>query len=95
MSFNSLKNSNDNVIKALKETEKLANLLKAKKDKEKYTVWVGGIEVTNNYVNRKIADSILTDYLHKGYDQNDVWIEEEVLDCQCSLDGTSICKGNC
>ena len=35
MSFNSLKNSNDDVIKALKETEKLANLLKAKKDKEK------------------------------------------------------------
>ena len=62
---------------------------------KKYTVWVGGTEVTNNYVNRKIADSILTDYLHKGYDQNDVWIEEEVLDCQCSLDGTSICKGNC
>ena len=35
MSFNSLKNSNDDVIKALKETEKLANLLKAKKDKQK------------------------------------------------------------
>ena len=34
MSFNSLKNSNDDVIKALKETEKLANLLKAKKDTE-------------------------------------------------------------
>ena len=35
MSFNSLKNNSDDVIKALKETEKLANLLKAKKDKEK------------------------------------------------------------
>ncbi len=35
MSFNSLKNNSDDVIKALKETDKLANLLKAKKDKEK------------------------------------------------------------
>ena len=42
----------------------------------KWTVWVGGTEVTDNYVNRDTADSILTDYLHKGYDQNDVWIEE-------------------
>jgi len=35
MSFNSLKNNNDDVIKALKETDKLATLLKAKKDKQK------------------------------------------------------------
>jgi len=41
-----------------------------------WTVWVGGTEVTNYYVDRDTADSILTDYLHKGYDQNDVWIEE-------------------
>jgi len=42
----------------------------------KWTVWVGGTEVTDCYVDRDTADSILTDYLHKGYDQNDVWIEE-------------------
>jgi len=33
MSFNSLKNSNDDVIKALKETDKLITLLKDKQDK--------------------------------------------------------------
>ena len=61
----------------------------------RYTVWVGGTEVTDNYVDRNTADSILTDYLHKGYDQNDVWIEQEINDCQCSIDGSGICKGNC
>jgi hypothetical protein len=39
-----------------------------------WTVWVGGTEVTDNYVDRDTADSILTDYLHQGYD--DVYIEE-------------------
>tara|TARA_R110002153_G_scaffold111254_1_gene252873 strand:- start:2 stop:175 length:174 start_codon:yes stop_codon:yes gene_type:complete len=34
MSFNSLKNSNDDVIKALKETDKLAILLMLKKIKK-------------------------------------------------------------
>jgi len=33
MSFNSLKNNSDDVIKALKETDKLITLLKDKKDK--------------------------------------------------------------
>jgi hypothetical protein len=28
-------------------------------------------------VNRDDADSILTDYLHRGYDVSEVWIEEE------------------
>jgi len=42
----------------------------------KWTVWVGGTEVTDNYVDRDTADSILTDYLHQGYDEKDVWIEE-------------------
>ena len=41
-----------------------------------WTVWVGGTEVTDHYVDRDTADSILTDYLHKGYDESDVWIEE-------------------
>ena len=40
----------------------------------KWTEWVGGTEVTDNYVDRDTADSILTDYLHQGYD--DVYIEE-------------------
>jgi len=43
-----------------------------------WTVWVGGTEVTDHYVDRDTADSILTDYLHKGYDESDVWIEEVV-----------------
>jgi hypothetical protein len=41
-----------------------------------WTVWVGGTEVTDNYVDRDTADSILIDYLHQGYDEKDVWIEE-------------------
>jgi len=43
---------------------------------KKWTVWVNGTQVTDNYVDRDTADNILTDYLHKGYDQNDVYIEE-------------------
>tara|TARA_R110000744_G_scaffold89933_1_gene174788 strand:- start:417 stop:587 length:171 start_codon:yes stop_codon:yes gene_type:complete len=35
MSFNSLKNNSDDVIKALKETEKLTTLLQLKKHKQK------------------------------------------------------------
>ena len=46
------------------------------KEVEQWTVWVGGTEVTDNYVDRDTADSILTDYLHQGYDEKDVWIEE-------------------
>ena len=42
----------------------------------KYTVWVGGTEVTDYYVDRDIADEILMDYLDKGYDEKDVWIDE-------------------
>jgi predicted RNase H-like HicB family nuclease len=41
----------------------------------KYTVWVGGTEVTD-YVDRDTADEILMDYLDEGYDEKDVWIEE-------------------
>ena len=44
----------------------------------KYTVWVGGTEVTDYYVDRDTADEILMDYLDKGYDEKDVWIDEVV-----------------
>ena len=42
----------------------------------KYTVWVGGTEVTDYLVDRDTADEILMDYLDKGYDEEDVWIDE-------------------
>ena len=42
----------------------------------KYTVWVGATEVTDYYVDRDTADEILMDYLDKGYDEEDVWIDE-------------------
>jgi len=42
----------------------------------KYTVWVGGTEVTDYYVDRDTADEILMDWLDKGYDGIDVWIDE-------------------
>jgi len=42
----------------------------------KYTVWVGGTEVTDDYVDRDTADEILMDWLDKGYDGIDVWIDE-------------------
>ena len=44
----------------------------------KYTVWVGGTEVTDDYVDRDTADEILMDWLDKGYDEKDVWIDEVV-----------------
>ena len=44
----------------------------------KYTVWVGGTEVTDYYVDRDTADEILMEWLDKGYDGMDVWIDEVV-----------------
>ena len=53
----------------------------------KYTVWVGGTEVftgecndckTDYYLDRDTADEILMDWLDKGYDEKDVWIDEVV-----------------
>ena len=44
----------------------------------KDTVWVGGTEVTDYYVDRDTADEILMDWLDKGYDEKDVWIDEVV-----------------
>ena len=44
----------------------------------KYTVWVGGTEVTDYYVDRDTADEILMDYIDQGYDIDDVWIDEVV-----------------
>ena len=44
----------------------------------KYTVWVGGTEVTDYPVDRDTADEMLMDYREKGYDYEDVWIDEVV-----------------
>jgi hypothetical protein len=44
----------------------------------KYTVWVGGTEVTDYHVDRDTADEILMDYIDKGYDEKDVWSDEVV-----------------
>ena len=43
----------------------------------KYIVGVGETEVTG-HVDRDTADEILMDYLDKGYDEKDVWIDEVV-----------------
>jgi len=43
---------------------------------KKYTVWVGGVEVTDYYVNRDTADELLMEYIDKGYDTDDVYIDE-------------------
>ena len=43
-----------------------------------YIVWVGGTEVTDYYVDRDTADEILMEWLDKGYDEKDVWIDEVV-----------------
>ena len=34
----------------------------------KYTVWVGGTEVTNNFVTYTTAKNIFADYTKQGYD---------------------------
>jgi hypothetical protein len=41
----------------------------------KYTVWIGGTEVTKHPVDRDTADEILMEYRDKGYDYEDVWID--------------------
>lgn len=43
--------------------------------KSLYTVWVGGIEVTDNYVPLEIARRIAIHYKQEGYD--DVAIERQ------------------
>ena len=42
----------------------------------KYTIWIGGTEVTDYPVDRDTADEMLMDYREKGYDYEDVWIDE-------------------
>lgn len=39
-----------------------------------YTVWVGGVEVTDHYVRLHIAERIKAEYISDGYD--DVEIEK-------------------
>ena len=39
-----------------------------------FTVWVGGVEVNDNYLTKEEADRIATEYEDEGYD--DVVIEE-------------------
>lgn len=39
-----------------------------------YTVWVGGVEVTDHYVRLNIAERIKEEYISDGYD--DVEIEK-------------------
>jgi hypothetical protein len=44
----------------------------------KYTLWIGGTEVTDYPVNRDTVDEMLMDYREEGYDYEDVWIDEVV-----------------
>jgi hypothetical protein len=44
----------------------------------KYTVWIGGTEVTDYPIDRDTVDEILMEYRDKGYDYEDVWIDEVV-----------------
>ena len=39
-----------------------------------FTVWVGGVEVNDNYLTKEEADRLATEYEDEGYD--DVVIEE-------------------
>lgn len=50
--------------------------------KTKWIVCLEGYDASKVFVafeclNRDDADSILTDYLHRGYDVSEVWIEKE------------------
>ncbi len=44
------------------------------KERKKYTVWVGGTEVTDHFVTYSTAKDILADYTEQGY--KDVVIQE-------------------
>ena len=41
---------------------------------EKFTVWVGGVEVNDYYLTKKEAENLAEEYRNDGYD--DVVIEE-------------------
>jgi hypothetical protein len=41
---------------------------------EKFTVWVGGVEVNDYYLTKKEAENLAEEYRNDGYD--DVLIEE-------------------
>jgi|TARA_B100001093_G_scaffold435290_1_gene433154 hypothetical protein len=43
-------------------------------EKEKWTVWVGGIEVVDYLVSKQVANQIKNEWLNKGY--TDCQIEE-------------------
>jgi hypothetical protein len=47
---------------------------KASEDNDKYTVWVGGVEVNDNYLPKEKAESLADEYKKDGYD--DVKIEK-------------------
>ena len=71
MSFNSLKNNSDDVIKALKETDKLATLLKAKKDKQKlkdYEDFLNSQNIGSSTFNFKQDNNIMSKCIQKNCD---------------------------
>ena len=44
------------------------------KERKKYTVWVGGTEVTDHFVTMTTAKDIFADYIEQGY--KDVVIQQ-------------------
>ena len=62
----------NNDIMGRKKTKKEPML--TGKERKKYTVWVGGTEVTDHFVTYSTAKDILADYTVQGY--KDVVIQE-------------------
>lgn len=44
---------------------------------DKWTVWVGGVEITDQHVEKEKAEQLAAEYVTNGYD--DVQIEEVTL----------------
>ena len=72
--YNSIKGKNPREYITRNEYINIEKNTKENKELKKYTVWVGGTEITDVFVKYSIAKEILKQYTALGYD--DVKIQE-------------------
>ncbi len=72
--YNSIKGKNPRAYKTRKEYINIETKTEETKEIKKYTVWVGGTEITDFFVTYSIAKELLKQYNALGY--TDVIIQE-------------------
>ena len=72
--YNSIKGKNPRAYKTRKEYINIDTKTEETKEIKKYTVWVGGTEITDFFVTYSIAKELLKQYNALGY--TDVIIQE-------------------